>query len=185
VRWERKKYLDANLAGGTNFAYNRTYVLNKKEKIMDYKCEIKELQAQPVLSIRARCAVQELPKLLGISFGAIAQHLGSLGENPAGAPFVAYYNMEMQNLDVEIGFPVAHSFSDQGNIQPNQIFGGKFATCLFVGPYSDVGPAYDALTQFVKAQGCEATGAAYEFYLNDPQTVQPAELQTQIYFPLK
>ena len=152
---------------------------------MNYNCEIKELPVQPVLSIRARCAVQELPRLLGVSFGAIAHHLGGLGENPAGAPFVAYYNMDMQDLDVEIGFPVSRSLSEQGNIQSNQIFGEKVATCLYVGPYSEVGPAYDALTQFVKDKGVEPTGVAYEFYLNDPQTVQPSELQTQIYFPLK
>ena len=152
---------------------------------MDYKCEIKEMPAQPVLSIRTKSAVQELPQVLGASYGAIAQYLGSLGENPIGAPFVAYYNMDMQNLDIEIGFPVSHPIAGQGNIQPNQVFGGKVATCLYVGPYSDVGTAYDALTQFIKDKGVESTGAAYEFYLNDPQTVQPSELQTQIYFSLK
>jgi len=26
---------------------------------------------------------------------------------------------------------------------------------------------------------------AYEFYLNDPQTTPPSELQTQVVFPLK
>ena len=93
--------------------------------------------------------------------------------------------MDMQNLDVEIGFPVSRSLSEQGNIQAGKIFDGKFATCLYVGPYSEVGPAYDTLTKFVADRGYEATGVAYEFYLNDPQTVQPAELQTQIYFPLK
>ena len=36
----------------------------------------------------------------------IAQYLAEQSEQPAGAPFVAYYNMDMQNLDVEIGFPV-------------------------------------------------------------------------------
>jgi effector-binding domain-containing protein len=152
---------------------------------MDYKCEIKEMPAQPVSSIRTRAAVQGLPQVLGASFGAIAQYLGSLGENPTGAPFVAYYNMDMQNLDIEIGFPVSHPLAELGNIQSSQVFGGKFATCLYIGPYSDVGPAYDALTQFVTDKGFEATGVAYEFYLNDPQTVQPSELQTQIYFPLK
>jgi len=152
---------------------------------MDYKCEIKDLPIQPVLSIRARCAVENLPKLLGASFGAVAQQIGSFGEAPAGAPFVAYYNMEMQNLDIEIGFPVSRPLTGEGNIQPSQIFGGKVATCLYVGPYGDIGPAYEALTQHVKEKGLEASGVAYEFYLNDPQTVQPAELQTQIYFPLK
>ena len=152
---------------------------------MDYKCEVKELSAQPVLSIRTKSAVQGLPQVLGVSLGAIAQYLGSVGENPAGAPFVAYYNMDMQNLDIEIGFPVSRPLAGEGNIQPSQVFGGKLATCLYVGPYSDVGPAYDALTKFVNDKGLESTGVAYEFYLNDPQTVQPSELQTQIYFPLK
>jgi effector-binding domain-containing protein len=152
---------------------------------MDYKCEIKEMPVQPVLSIRARSAVQGLPQVVGTSFGAIVQYLGSLGETPAGVPFVAYYNMDMKNLDIEIGFPVSHPLTGQGNIQPNQIFGGKLATCLYIGPYSDVGPAYDALTKFVNDKEIESTGVAYEFYLNDPQTVQPSELQTQIYFPLK
>jgi effector-binding domain-containing protein len=152
---------------------------------MNFICEIKKMPSQPILSIRTRTAVQELPQLLGTSFGAIAQYLGSLGEHPTGAPFVAYYNMDMQNLDIEIGFPVSHPLPGQGNIQSGNIFGGKLATCQHVGPYSEIGPAYEALTRFVKEEGAEAVGTAYEFYLNDPQTVQPVELQTQIYFPLK
>ena len=54
---------------------------------MDYKCEVKELPAQPVLSIRTKSAVQELPQVLGASLGAIAQYLGSLGENPRWSAF--------------------------------------------------------------------------------------------------
>ncbi len=125
------------------------------------------------------------PKCLGYRLAQLHSIWEVWERHPAGAPFVAYFNMDMQNLDIEIGFPVSHPLAGQGNIQPNQIFGGKLATCLYVGPYSDVGPAYDALTKFVKDKGVEATGVAYEFYLNDPQTVQPSELQTQIYFPLK
>jgi effector-binding domain-containing protein len=168
------------------FTYNRISVLNKKGEInMDIKCEVKEQPAQPVLVIRTTTPVQELPQVLGSSYGAIAQYLSSLGEGPAGAPFVIYFNMDMQALDIEIGFPVSHSLPGQGNIQSDKIFGEKVATCLFTGPYSEVGPAYEALTQFVKDRQLEASGVAYEFYLNDPQTVKTAELQTQIYFPLK
>lgn len=155
---------------------------------MKYKCKIKKQPEQPVLSIRTKTSVQELPQLLGASYGAIAQYLGSLGENPAGAPFVAYYNMDMQDmqdLDVEIGFPVSKPLAGKDNIQPGKVFGGKVGTCLYVGPYSDCKPAYEALTQFIKDKGHEPTGVAYEFYLNDPATVKPDELQTQIYFPLK
>ncbi len=69
--------------------------------------ELKEQPAQPVLSVRSKTSVEQMPAVLGTVYGAIMQHLGALGEQPAGPPFVAYYNMDMQNLDIEVGFPVA------------------------------------------------------------------------------
>ncbi|MDD1722641.1 MAG: hypothetical protein LUQ15_04035 [Methanothrix sp.] len=43
----------------------------------------------------------------------------------------------------------------------------KFATCLYVGPYSEVGPAYDTLTKFVADKGYEATGSKLTDVLGD------------------
>jgi len=84
---------------------------------MSYNCELKEQPPQPALSVRTRAAVQDLPQLFGKVYGAIMQYLGELGEQPAGMPFAAYYNMDMQNLDVEIGFPVARKFAGKGEVQ--------------------------------------------------------------------
>ena len=152
---------------------------------MSYNCELLERPAQPVLSIRTHAAVQNLPQVLGQSYGAIAQYLGQIGQQPAGAPFVAYYNMDMQNLDIEIGFPVAGQVSGQGEIQAGEIPGGKLLTCLHIGPYDKSTAAYEAMQQWLDANACEATGVAYEFYLNDPTVTPPDALQTQILFPLK
>jgi effector-binding domain-containing protein len=152
---------------------------------MSYNCELLERPAQPVLSIRTHAAVQNLTQVLGQSYGAIAQYLGQMGQQPAGAPFVAYYNMDMQNLDLEIGFPVAGQVSGQGEIQVSEIPGGKLLTCLHIGPYDKSTAAYEAMQQWLDANACEATGVAYEFYLNDPMVTAPDALQTQIIFPLK
>ena len=152
---------------------------------MSYECKVKEQPTQATLAIRTRVSVQDLPQVLGKAYGAIAQYLGELGEQPAGPPFVAYYNMDMQALDVEIGFPVSRGLSGKGDIQAGEIPGGKVVTCLYTGPYSDIGPAYNALSQWMKENGHEATGVAYEMYLNDPGQTPPQELQTQIMFPLK
>ncbi len=152
---------------------------------MSYKCELKEQAAQPTLSIRTRTPVQNLPQALGQAYGAIAQYLGELGEQPAGAPFTAYYNMDMQDLDIEIGFPVSKKLAGRGAIQSAEIPAGKYATCLYTGPYGEISPAYDALSQWVKDHGLEATGLAYEMYLNDPAQTPPQELQTQVVFLLK
>jgi effector-binding domain-containing protein len=152
---------------------------------MSYQCELLNRPSQPVLAIRTRAAVQDLPQTMGQALGAIAQYLGQRGEQPAGPPYAAYYNMDMQNLDVEIGFPVGLALPGQGNIQPGQIPAGPAVACLHVGPYDQVHKAYDALMQWLRANGREATGVAYEVYLNDPTDTPPAALQTQVVMPLR
>ena len=152
---------------------------------MSYKCEVKEQTTQPTLAIRTRVSVQDLPQTLGEAYGAIAQYLGELGEQPAGPPFAAYHNMDMQNLDVAIGFPVSRKLAGRDDIQAGEIPGGKAATCLYVGPYAEIEPAYTALSEWMKDNGYKATGVAYEMYLNDPEETPPQELQTQIVFPLE
>ena len=152
---------------------------------MSYECEVKEQAAQPALSIRTRTSVQDIPQVLGKAYGAIAQYLGELGEQPAGPPFTVYYNMDMQNLDIEIGFPVSRQFSGKGDIRASEIPSGKVAICLYTGPYSEIEPAYNALSQWIEDNGYEATGVVYEMYLNDPAQTPPQELRTQIAFSLK
>ena len=152
---------------------------------MDFQCELKEQVAQPTLSIRVRTPIDGLPQLLGESYSKIAGYLAELGAQPAGAPFAAYYNLDMQELDVEIGLPVEEPLSGKDDTQASQVPGGKLALALHTGPYGDIGPAYDALIQFAKEQGCEPTGVSFEFYLNDPQETAQENLQTQIVFPLK
>jgi len=152
---------------------------------MSFQCEVETQAAQPTLSIRTRTSVQELPQVFGKAYGAIAQYIGELGELAGGPPFAAYYNMDMQDLDVEIGFPVPKRLPGRGEIKAGEISAGKAATCLYTGPYQEIGPAYEALSQWIADNNYEATGVAFEFYLNDPSETPPQALQTQIVFPLK
>ena len=152
---------------------------------MPFTCEIKEVPVQQALTIRTRTSVQNLPQTLGQCFGAVAQYLGELGEQPAGAPFVAYYNMDMNDLDVGAGFPVSRKLVGNDKIKAGQIPGGKTGTCLYTGPYQEMPPAYEALTKLLTDKGLEPTGIVYEMYLNSPMDTDPSKLQTLILFPLK
>ncbi len=152
---------------------------------MSYQCEITERVVQQTLAIRTRLAAQNLPQVLGQGYGAIWQYLGELGEPPAGPPFVAYYNMDMQDLDIELGVIVAKKLADKGNIKASEFPAGKFASCLYTGPYNEIESAYRALSQWTEQHGYESSGLAFELYLNDPAQVPPAELQTQLLFLLK
>ena len=152
---------------------------------MSYYCEVKEQPAQLTLAIRTRTSIQNISQALEKAFTEIIQYILKIGEQPVGPPFVAYYNMDMQNLDIEIGFPVSKKLPDKDYIKASEIPGGKFATCLYTGPYSEIKLAYDELTQWIKDKGYDVTGVAYEVYLNDPRQTPPQELKTQILFPLK
>jgi effector-binding domain-containing protein len=152
---------------------------------MTYNCELLEQDPQPTLSITTRTSVKELPQELGKAYGAIGQYLGQLGEPPAGAAYAAYFDFNMDDFEIEIGFPVTKQLPEKDMIKNTEIPGGKLAQCLYTGPYNKIEPAYNALTEWIKENGYEATGVAYEFYLNDPGEVAPEELLTQIVFPLK
>jgi effector-binding domain-containing protein len=152
---------------------------------MDFECNLTLKESQPVLSIRARIAEQDLPALVGRAFGAVAQYLSELGEAPAGPSFAAYYNMDMQDLDTELGFPVGGALPGTGEIQAGEIPGGWQVSLIYTGPYPGMGLAYQALTEFVQASGREPTGVAIEFYLNSPMDTPAERLQTLIIFPLK
>jgi effector-binding domain-containing protein len=150
---------------------------------MSYVCEIASQPAQPSLSIRTRAAVQDLPATMGRCFGAIVTYVMSLGQQPVGPAYAGYFNMDMADLDVEIGFGLASPLPGQGEIAATWLPGGDVASVVHEGPYDGVGPAYEALTAWVQEQGRQPTGAAYEYYLNDPiQSNEPP--RTQIVFPL-
>lgn len=152
---------------------------------MTFKCEIIEREAQNTLSVRTTSSAQNLPEVLGKHYKAIGDYLHQLNEEMSEAPFVAYYNLDMDNLDIEIGIPVSKKIPNKDEIKSNEISAGKYGSCLYTGPYNEMRPAYDALHKFIIEKEYEPTGIAYEMYLNDPAKVPPEQLQTQILFPLK
>ncbi|MBI9046319.1 MAG: GyrI-like domain-containing protein [Anaerolineaceae bacterium] len=152
---------------------------------MSNQCEIVEKSDQPTLTLRTRTSIDKLPEFLGKAYGMVGQYMGENQVEHMGAPFAAFYNLDMQDLDVEAGFPVAKALPGKGEIINAIIPAGKQATLTFVGPYDQMEPAYEALNVFIKENGYQATGVCYEYYLNDPTVDPPVEPITQIVFPLK
>ena len=152
---------------------------------MPYQITLEEKTAQPTIAIRTRAAVETLPQVLVKAFGDIMNYLTEIGVQPAGAPYVGYFNMDMQDLDIEIGFPVAQAIAGKDHIQASEIPAGKQVSCLHTGPYNKVDSAYNAMMEWVPANGYTATCVSYEFYLNDPEQTPESELLTKIVFPLK
>jgi effector-binding domain-containing protein len=114
---------------------------------MNSGIEMKEEQTQPVLSIRTRAAVQDLPNVIGESYGKIMQYVEKIGKQPSGAPFVAYYNMDMDDLDLEIGFPVAKPLDGNDEINRSEIPAGKYISMTYKGPYTGMEQPYGEMAK--------------------------------------
>ncbi|KQM10045.1 MAG: GyrI-like domain-containing protein [Candidatus Methanomethylophilaceae archaeon] len=152
---------------------------------MSYLLQIVEAEEQPVLSVKTTTSIRDMPDVVGRVYGSIVNHIVQKGGKPIGPAFIAYYNMDMENLIVEIGFPIAGEIEGKGEIVSRSIPAGKRATGFHKGPYGEIGPVYEQLTKFVSEKGYEPTGVVYEYYYNSPNEVSESELLTKIEFLLK
>ncbi len=152
---------------------------------MSQVCEVVELASQPAIAVRARTNFRELSKIIDEAYDAISQYLGQMGEQPAGPPFVGFFNVGTDDLEVEAGFAVSRKIKGEGRFLSVETPGGRVGVCLHTGPYSESHAAYAELTRTVQELGLEPTGVSYEFYLNNPMDTSPEQLQTRIVFPLR
>jgi len=149
---------------------------------MDYKFELIEKEPQPALSIRTTAAIEDLPTVLEKAYKRIMDYLSEIGEHPSDAPFAAYYNMDMKNLDIEIGLPVKRKLPMKNYIEASELPRGTYVQCIHVGPYSTMESTYSKLMEWMNANEYKSNGVAYEFYLNDPENVPDEKLKTRIMF---
>ena len=152
---------------------------------MGYLMQIVETEKQPVMSVQTTTSVGKMPEVVGAVYGQIVGYSGKRAENHWGQRLLPCYNMDMEHLNVEIGFPVAAEMEGRGDIQLRWIPAGKKATGYHKGPYNEIGILYDKLGSWITGKGYEPTGVVYEYYFNSPEEIPPSELLTKVEFLLK
>ena len=107
-------------------------------------------QEQPTLYLRQVIHVKDMAQLISTSFQILEDYLEALGEMVTDVPYVAYHNMDMENLDVEVGMPVRIQLPGKDDIQAAVMQEGRVASAIFMGPLRDGGP--------LQCGGCRHTG---------------------------
>jgi effector-binding domain-containing protein len=146
---------------------------------------VEELNEQPVLYIRTKTSLDRLPKVIGENYQKIMAYLQQLNTPPVGAPYTAYYNLDVQNMDVEMGFPVVKPLTGKEEIQSREIPAGRAVVSLYKGAYSGMEATYNEIFKWLGEKSYQPTGVFYEYYYNSPQEVPESELLTRIVIPLK
>lgn len=146
--------------------------------------EIKEMKEKHALMIRKTTSIQDMPTVLGQCFQEIIQYVMESGAAEPVESFVIYHNMDMSNLEIDVGFTVTESQPGREHIISSSIPAGQYAVALHVGPYETLNVTYEELTRFVGERRLTVDSWVYEVYLNNPMDNPDEPAKTMIYFPL-
>jgi effector-binding domain-containing protein len=152
---------------------------------VESKIELKKVEAKPVLSVRLETTIDELPSLINESYRRIAEYLAELGEAPADAPFAAYYRLDTQSIDIELGVRVSKNLPGKDDIKSGETVPGDAVIYIHEGPYTDLKPVYQELFDWIEENGCKPKGLYYEYYFNSPGDVAEKNLSTRIVIPVE
>ena len=140
---------------------------------------------QPIMSFRTRSSVEKLPEVIRPAYERILAYLKEMDITPTGPPFVTYYTMDLQDLDVEMGFPVEDLLPGEGDLCPGEIEKSTVVSFMHKGPYEGLHEVFSAMATFLEEKGLQAKGVSYEVYYNGPNDVQSSEeLLTKILLPV-
>ena len=151
---------------------------------MDYQISEKELPAQLALTHRAPVTMATIGDGIGGAFGVLMEHGATSGAQWAGAPFVLYPEACDGEFEVSVCMPVVPGAQGGDRVTVEEVPGGLVASTVHVGPYSEIGGAYTALQKWMTDNGRRPAGMVREVYLNDPGTVPPEGLLTEIDWPV-
>jgi effector-binding domain-containing protein len=156
--------------------------------------EVVTLSARPAVAIRAVIPMDQLDvgEVFGAALGRLFPYIGQHGLSPAGAPYARYAEFGPERADIEIGVPLVSPPGDLPPLRPDdelgstELPGGEAASYRHIGPYPDLGQAYQTIEAWMKDSGRSPAGAPWESYEVGPDQVDDdtSRLETVVCWPL-
>lgn len=134
------------------------------------KIKVKELPERKFLSIRKTIDFfKEYSDFVGNSINQIERLLEVNEAFPCSGPIVCFHTIDLESLDVEIGFEVAKPFLSEGEIRFSILPTQVVVTAIDQGPYEQQDPTLEEIMNWISKHNFEAIGGIHYQYLNEEE----------------
>lgn len=146
---------------------------------------VRELAPQPYLGTRLRAATGSVGATVQGGFVRLFSQLESARKPPLGPPFLIASEPRDGFMEIELGVPCASPAPTAAGLHAATLPGGRAAVATYRGRYEDIGPAYEALANWIAAHGHIMAGPPREVYLTGPADVaRPEDHLTELIWPI-
>ena len=101
----------------------------------------------------------------------------------SGHNVFVYRDATKDGVTAEVGVEVSGPFEAIGEVVYSSTPSGEVAATLHIGPYSDLGRAYDALAQWCREHNRSRARAYWEVY--GDWNEDPAKIETEVFYLLE
>ncbi len=150
---------------------------------MQYELKIQSVPARQLAVVRRRRKWSELGgNLIPLLDRVYAQvHAGKVIQS--GQNVFVYKDGTKDGVTVEVGVEVQDRFKDVDEVVYSSTPSGEVVSALHVGPYSDLGGAYDAVTRWCKEHHRLQANTWWEVYGDWEE--DPSKLETEVFYLLQ
>jgi effector-binding domain-containing protein len=151
---------------------------------------IKELPQIRVISKRDKGIIGEtIGRLIGDLMDVIHMPENQSNFVRIVGPFMTIYHdheYKEQDADIEVAIPITGKVTlTDPSFQVKNFQKKKVASLIHKGSYETIGMAYAKLHNYILENELDLSGPMMDVYLNDPNTVEPDEILTEIQAPVK
>lgn len=151
---------------------------------MEYTVESRHQERQPYVAVRVTVPMAEIGASMGPQFERLYGWLGRHGVAPAGEPWTRYLAVGADEVEYEIGAPVAAPVEATAEVIAGVMPACEVASTIHTGPYDHLVDAYAAVDAWLRDHGAQASGAMWEVYLTSPDSEpDPSRWRTLVCYP--
>jgi effector-binding domain-containing protein len=162
-------------------------LVDREEEIMTYPIGVKEVPEIRVAGVRYRANAGTIGELYCRTYTEILDAVRRSGGRMAAPPMLVYHACDdsADDWDVETCVPVEGEVVPSGNVRILTLPACTAAYTIHVGPYTELAGTWTRLTEWIRERGHEFAGPARDIYLSDPGQTGPADLRTEIQWPIR